>query len=397
MSVSALICLALLSAAPVEVHSLDGATHSGAITSLQGGLLTLEVDGAPLELNAADLLDIRPADATPPDEFVLDRSKAVRLVDGSVLYVSSFTLKDRQAVLVSEVLGEISLPSAQVRSVRLAEMEAPVRAAWDGLQARDSKTDLLVVRKADALDFVGGVVASVGDDGVHLLVNGRDVAAPLSRVFGIVFPQPIAERRDIACELLLASGDRLTLKEVSVRDDTVSGALLAGPVITLPLAQVQLADFGLGRIRYLADLAETAVYKPVGLITSEDVLRLRKNMNSVGGTFIVGKESYARGLWVHSGTTLKYRLNRDYRRLQAVAGVDRSASGCARVNPTISATVVGDGRVLFESKFNWDGDPQNLDLDVTGVRDLEIRIEPASADTIGACEHLVLADARVVK
>ncbi|MBL8848481.1 MAG: NPCBM/NEW2 domain-containing protein [Planctomycetaceae bacterium] len=397
MLFSALALLTLLSAAPVEVHTLDGTTHVGSLTALQDGQLTLEVDGAPLQLNAADLLEVRPAEVAPPDEFVLDRSKAVRLIDGSLMFVSSFSLKDRQATAVSEILGEIKLPQAQVRSVRLAELETPVRAAWDALQEREAKTDLLVVRKTDALDFVGGVVASVADDGVHLLVNGRDVAAPLSRVFGIVFPQTAPDRREIACELVLSTGDRLVLKNLTVQDDQLSGALLAGPQISVALAQVQLADFGLGRIRYLADLPETAVYKPVGLITSEDVLRLRKNMNSVGDSFIVGKESFDRGLWVHSGTTLKYRLNRDYRRLQAVAGVDRSASGCARVNPTIAATFIGDGRVLLQSQFGWDGDPLPLDLDVSGVRDLEIRIEPASADTIGACEHLVLADARVVK
>jgi hypothetical protein len=187
------------------------------------------------------------------------------------------------------------------------------------------------------------------------------------------------------------------LKSVAIQDDRLTGQLLAGPEIAVPLAQVRNVDFGLGRVRYLADLAETAAYKPVGLITSEDVLQLRKNTNSVGSAFIVGEDTYARGLWVHSGTTLKYRLNRDYRRLQAIVGVDRSASACARVNPRVRATISGDGRELFQAEFGWDVEPQALDLEVAGIRDLVIQIDPTTAETIGACEHLVLAEARVIK
>lgn len=397
MQFTALALLALLSATPVEVHTLGGTVQSGSLVSLQNGRMALEVDGAAVEHAASDLLEIRPVGATAPDEFLLDRSAAVRLADGSVLHIKSCTFRDKQFTVRSELLGELPLPQSAVRSVRLAELENAVRAAWDTVQERETKSDLLVIRKMDALDFVGGVVAAVSDQGVTVLVNNREVTAPLNRVFGLVFPPPAPVRRDPACEVLLASGDRLVLKEVSVQEDRLSGVLLSGPEFAVPLAQVQRVDFGLGRVRFLTDLQEAATYAPVGLITSEDVLRLRKNMNSVGSAFVVGKKSYARGLWLHSGTTLKYRLNRDYRRLQAMAGVDRSATGCAQVAPHVQATILGDGRVLFEGKFGWDTDPLALDLDVAGVRDLELRIAPASAETIGVCEHLVFADARVIK
>ena len=74
-----------------------------------------------------------------------------------------------------------------------------------------------------------------------------------------------------------------------------------------------------------------------------------------------------------------------------------SASACARVNPRVRATITGDGRELFEAEFGWDGEPRVLDLDVSGIRDLVIQIDPTSAETIGACEHLVFAEARVIK
>jgi len=393
----ALGLLVLLSAVPVEVQTLDGAIHTGTLESLQDGRLRLGGDGDPAELKSADLLQVRPVDTPPPDEFAVDRAAAIRFIDGSVLSVRSFTLRDRQAVATSDLLGELRVPQSEVRSVRLAAIEPAVRDAWDGLQDRESKSDRLVVRKMDALDFVNGVIASVDEKGVQLLANGREVTAPLDRVFGFAFPTPAPLKREPVCELLLSSGDRLVLRSLDIHDDRLTAQLVAGPQIAVPLDRVRSVDFGLGRVRYLADLAENAVYKSVGLITSEDVLQLRKNTNSVGGSFIVGDDTYARGLWIHSGTTLKYRLNRDYRRLQAIVGVDRSASACARVNPRIRATISGDGRQLFQAEFGWNVEPHTLDLDVAGIRDLVIQIDPASPESIGACEHLVLAEARVIK
>lgn len=387
----------LLSAVPVEVQTLDGTIHAGTLESLQDGRLELNGDGVPAELNSADLLQVQPVEATAPDEFAVDRASAVRLVDGSLLSVKSFSLKNKQAVVVSELLGEIRVPQAEVHSVRLAGIESAVRDAWDAQLARESKTDRLVIRKNDALDFVPGVISGVDEKGVHLLTNSREATVALTRVFGFVFPGSPPQKREPACELLLSSGDRLVLKSLAIQDDRLTGQLVSGPEIAVPLAQVRNVDFGLGRVRFLADLVETAAYKSVGLITSEDVLQLRKNSNSVGGSFIVGEDTYVRGLWIHSGTTLKYRLNRDYRRLQAIVGVDRSPSACARVNPRIRATISGDGRQLFQAEFGWDVEPQSLDLDVAGIRDLVIQIDPASAETIGACEHLVLAEARVIK
>src|SRR5262245_37114036 len=119
MQFTALALLVLLAATPVDVQTLNGTVQSGSLVSLQKGRLSLEVDGTTVEHAAADLLEIRPAGATAPDEFLLDRSPNVRLLDGSVLHVKSVTLRDKQFVVGSELLGELRFPQSVVRSVRL--------------------------------------------------------------------------------------------------------------------------------------------------------------------------------------------------------------------------------------------------------------------------------------
>lgn len=394
-------CLLLgvaLSAAPdVDVTLLDGRTLTGALESLSASELNLRKGDEATAVAAADVLELRFPRAAAEDALEQSQRIEVRLVDGSVLLCTAYTSGGRSATATNDVLGALEIPLSQVRSVRFAPLDSRVRDAWGELRGREARGDLLVVRKGDALDFVGGVVAEVGDASVEVLVDNREVPVPRERVFGVVYPRPAPARETAVCELTLDSGDRLRLTEIALSESELSATLVSGPRARVPVSRVRTMDFGLGRVRYLADLPETAAYTPVGLIGSEDVLKVRKNGNSLGGALRVGTTIYTRGLWIHSGTTLRYRLNRDYRRLQGVVGIERSSDSCARLSPAVHVVVLGDGKVLLEGDFAWAGEPQTVDLDVSGVRDLEIRVTPVSADTLGACEHLAIAEARVIK
>ena len=73
------------------------------------------------------------------------------------------------------------------------------------------------------------------------------------------------------------------------------------------------------------------------------------------------------------------------------------------VEANLKVVVRGDGRVLFAGEVrgvNKNGGvakPQELDLDVTGVRDLEILVDFIDENDIGISDWLDLADARVIK
>jgi hypothetical protein len=398
MNPAALAMLLVIAASPeAEILTLSGQQQTGQVQSLVDGQLTLSDESAATAVPAADLLELRFPLAAADDPLTQRRSIELRLVDGSLLYASAFVLDGRDVTVTSDLLGELQLPLAQVASVRLAELDHKIREAWDAIRVRETRTDLLVARKEDALDFVGGTIGGVTLEGLTILVNNREVNLPREKVFGLVFPRTPPARDASVCELTPDTGEKMRLQSVSISDGRLTGMLVAGPEIAIELTRVRSVDFGLGRVRYLADLTETASYEPVGFVTSEDVLRLRKNSNSLGRQLVVGQKTYGRGLWIHSGTTLKYRLNRDYRRLQTVLGMDHSSSECARLNPSVHVTIIGDGGTLLDADVHWSDEPQVLDLDVTGIRDLEIRVTPTNPQSIGACEHLALADARVIK
>jgi hypothetical protein len=72
-------------------------------------------------------------------------------------------------------------------------------------------------------------------------------------------------------------------------------------------------------------------------------------------------------------------------------GIDDSVRRLGNVRVLIS----GDSKALFDGVVKGTDAPRPLDLDVRGVRDLEILVDYGAELSIG--DHLDLADARLLK
>src|SRR5690606_41650545 len=109
-----------------------------------------------------------------------------------------------------------------------------------------------------------------------------------------------------------------------------------------------------------------------GITDLEKLWHFRKGTASKSAPLKVGAEETItrRGLWLHSGVTVRYRINRDFRRLAGLVGMDHNVRG----NKAVQLVIVGDGRTLLDRKIAWTDPPLPLDLAVEGIRDLEIRV-----------------------
>ena len=115
--------------------------------------------------------------------------------------------------------------------------------------------------------------------------------------------------------------------------------------------------------------------------------KYRRDKNLDGNPLQVGGKTYTRGLSIHSKTLLRYSIGSEYRRFQTVMGIDDELArrGLGDVHVVIS----GDGKPLWEGDVKGTDEPRPLDLDVTGVRDLEILV-----DFGGDLVHDLLAEGR---
>jgi len=390
-----LFAAAVLNLGPsAEIDTLKGERHAGELVSLDAAAAVLKTGEASVTVPLADVLEVRFPAAPPPEP---SSGARVALIDGTRLTLSNFSIAGDQA-RCETTFGAFTLPVNRLAQVRFGISTAKLDEAWTALLKRESKNDLLVVKKDDVLDFLAGAAGDVGEK-ISLLLDGDEVPVAREKVYGIIYhrrlptlPRPIGEVR-------LSSGDVLSITRFVWDREALKVRLPSGADIAIPAAQLAAIDFSSGKVLYLSD-AEPRDVKYVPFF--EIVWEYRRDRSLDGTPLSIGGKTYARGLAIHSKTTLRYRIGGDYTRFQAVAGIDDTVSRLTRKDdpdPYKSAylqlVINGDGKPLFDSIIKGTDAPRNLDLDVTGVRDLEIVVD--FGNNVDIADHLDLAGAKVIK
>lgn len=389
IAISTLLCLLGL---PIDASLLDGQQLSAELQSVNSTETVLLVDGEARTLPLSELQEFRFTSSASGAQLPSSRP-SVRLRDGSLLTADSLTVAKQQFTLINSQLGELDLPQASVSSVRLVPLDSTIDPAWDEFLSRDTRDDLIVVRKGDALDHVAGVVSTISEDSIGLLLDGRAIDLPRKRVFGIVYAASEVEVPSPLCVIEFIDGQRLAAAKLDFTDDTLSLTTSEGQELSPAADMIKRIDFSLGKIMYLAQMEPTSIDYPTDHpLYLEAVWKYRKGQNSRGAPLQLGGRQYDNGIWIHSGTVLRYRLGRQYRRLQSLMGIDEDLGDCA---PKIGVVIRGDGKALFEQDVTREDDVRELDLDVSEVRELEIEV--VSNDPNGICEHLDLVEARLIK
>ncbi|MEX0704235.1 MAG: NPCBM/NEW2 domain-containing protein [Planctomycetales bacterium] len=394
---SALLLAALAAAPQVKLVTLDGTERTGELRGISAAAVTLGgVEGiadGEFEAPLANVLQVEFPSPDPGGQPAPTAAPiAIELVDGSRIACTDITVSARDAALDAGGLGKVTVPLQSLASIRFVDAGAHA-ATWDELRGKETKRDLLVVRKGEVLDHLAGVVESIDDKAVNFLFDGNKIPVGRDKVFGLVYSGREPAKAEPVCEVRLAGDDRLMVRALAWEGDSLHAELLAGGKLAVPLAAVRTLDFSLGKVRYLSQMEPREVkYTPFFDVTWE----YRRDANLDGDPLRVGNDTYRRGLCIHSKTLLRYRLGGEYRRLQGVMGIDRSVGREGDVRVTIGGvTVSGQARTLFEGEVKGTDDPVPLDLDVTGLRDLEILVD--FGGNLDIADHLVLADARVVK
>jgi len=381
----ALFILIAVTAPPVEVATLNGEQHVGQLEKLTADEVVLKTPTGSTRLPSAELLAIRIPGAAAP--AATESSTEVRLVDATLLRVSGYASTAAEARFTHPLFGELKLPLATIHSVRFAPPDAKVDSAWKQLLARTSKKDQLAIRKSDVLDYLDGVIGSLDETTIKFQLDGDDVPVKRERVFGMVYSKREVSTGKTAATLDLTTGDRLSARTVAWQGEAWKVKLVSGIELSVPMASVQIVDYTLGKITYLSNLEPRDVkYTPFFEVVWE--YRRDRGIDSHPITF--GAKSYAKGLSIHSWTVLKYRIGGDYRRFQTIAGIDERFRG------NVDLTIKGDGRVLFKGPARIDQPPQPLDLDVSGVVELEITVGYGE-DELDIGDWLQLADAKLIK
>lgn len=393
MSISSVIvCFSLLLGVPAEATRLDGNRQTGELKEITAEALVIEGTAGPVTIPATDLQDIRlnqPAGAAAP--------LLVRMTDESLLAGEKVSISTGKLKLTSSELGELSLPTEQIQSVLLVKLEAAQVTAWSEMQTKSSQSDLLIVRKGDNLDFVGGTIGSVDETAVALIARGREVKVPREKIVGIVFATHKLTRGSPICEASTGNGSSLRVKTLEVKDGQARLSLVSAVPLQIPVESLRSLDYALGRISPLMKSISRQTLPPG---VSEATVAVRNHAYSSSTLhkvpLKVGGKAYSDGLLVHPQTKLEFTLNRQFRKLRTVVGIDENAGERGRFQPVVQVQILADGKPLWEQEVRWDAEPATLDLDMTDVKTLEI-ITSTADGKIGPLRHVDFADAKLIK
>jgi hypothetical protein len=379
----------------VQVETLKSGSTSGPLQKISATQLSVGEKTIPL----TDVLEIRfPAPAATPGPAAVSAPIEAVLSDGTRFQVSAIASGKGEFKLTSPRLGEVSVKKSALKSLRLQADDPLFRDAWQKLVSKESKKDLIVVRKENKLDFIAGVAGEITDKTVHFLVDGEEFPARRDAVYGVIF-QPAAVAGKLAATVELQGLDTIQSKLVTVKDEKCQIVTLSGLTMTVPVDQLKSVDFSAGKIRYLSQMEPIDV-QLFPFWDPSDYLSYRRNFSGPLGILtpitLRGK-AYAKGLAIHSKTILKYRLSGEFRRLQATMGIDDFAGKKDQPDSwgDVHVKISGDSKVLYEGDAKRFDPVVPLDLDVTGVRDLTILVDYGGNLDIG--DWLDLADAKVSK
>jgi hypothetical protein len=375
--------VSVLARAPADaatVSTLDGRVLSGPTLSFDAKALTVLVGGTAVGLGDCDWIEPGDGAGMPAPA---GKQIGVWLSDGSWLPATALgAAAGDDAVQVAGVLGALTLPLASLRGWSTgAELPGPREGADTDVVQLDSG---VVTGRVDGLRAGKLVLRSDLDPSKPL-----ELAIEQIRALRLSVPTRPAKGMRLSVSL---SEAHAALRVVVAASGAPEQALClaAAPQIAVGKALLpsRLRLEG-GRRVYLSETTPDQVVEEGAFGV---VWPWSRDRNLDGSPLKLGGVRYDRGIVVHSKALLAWNLNGAYTRLRALIGI----ADIVADQGDCAASLIADGKELWHRDSVKGGDkPIPLDLDLTGVRRLELHVDYGARYDIG--DHLALADSYLVK
>ena len=385
----------------VQVTTLDGSQYKGTLQSLSSQELVVKTASETKTLAIQEVLSLNRPDAKL--SAFDTKQMSVHYQDGSRLSCSNLQVSSEAIAVESPEFGKIECELKAVSHLRFQPLTEELSDKWQELTSQETRKDrVIVLRKGNVFDYIEGVIGDIDEKSVKFLLNGNEIPIKREKVFGLIYAHPEAKSVPL-CKVTLTGSQVVQADQIKLQQGKVALMLGTGAEIVLPLHQLASLDFSQLKIQYLSELKpDQSVYTPFfsNLVSDQIYGKPRINKNFSGKVIKIDGKPYKKGLCIHSKTVMKFRLASEYRRFQATTGIEYEVArqGLGEVYLIIK----GDDRVLFEKLIKGGDKPQKLDLDVTNVRFLELRVEyddPNKPNVVpnDVADQLALGDAKLVK
>jgi hypothetical protein len=385
----------------VDVETLNGDKIKGTLTSIDSESVTIKVPNE--DASVLSLLDLRAIRTKTESTTDPESDLVMTLVDGSVFPLRTFTQKEGVATVTNASLGEFKIPARTIAHVLMKRQAADsdIAEQWKDLIKTPPKTDLVVFRRDEALDYFDGVIHEVGEESVDFGFEGNRISPRRNRLEGLIFFHgPVNKPPATLFQIVDHLGGKWQVASAVMDGELVEISTPAGAKVRLSLNRISAIDFGSSNTIYLSNLEmERAEWRPFlqfGPISAFQQQRFgpKKDQSLNGGPLELGGRVFQKGLALHSRTEISYRLTETYTTFRAVAGLDRRNVG--KVGGVAELILSADGgRELFRGELRVDAPPTQIEIKLEDVRRLTIIVDFGDENDIG--DHVILGEARLTK
>lgn len=407
MKMLCLIMLLLSAATPgVELQGLDGSQTEGELVDLTSKSIVIQPSGQPaVTMATKEVISIKPA-ATSENESLSAPTSELILADDSRLFLTDLKVDGRNAQLKLAIGEEVSIARSSIKAVRF--LNDPQQAndahleSWNKILQEKPNQDAIVLLRDGNLVVQDLIIPRISEAGISIQLGNIQKDVSPSKLYGVLFFQREARTFPAPlCLVNLRDDSKLIAKSVRLTSDHLQVSTLANEDLPIPFSQVRLLDYAAGNIQFLDEMKPSLVeWTPIvrSAISMRDLsLIYGPRMNQsfqkepLQLEFDGQPETYSKGIAIHATSVLVYDLPDGFRQLRMKAGIaPRSLGMC-----TAKLQIIGDQKILLEKTFEEGTPPEDIVVNVAGVRRLKIIVDALDDEDFGDALHL--CQARLLK
>jgi len=266
------------------------------------------------------------------------------------------------------------------------------------LPEKADTADIILTQSGDRAE---GTILSVSDAGVTYKSKrlDKEVTVPLEKAAGVWMIETEAAPKEpsgLHATVLTSDGSSVRGEIQSLKDGALTLKDTYGSVLKIPANLLSGIYIKNGRVVYLSDMKPTTVDEDANYIRGPKKLSsdldfpYQRDRSARGGKIILGGVEHRKGVGVRARSLLGYPLEGAFKRFQAVLGLDAAAMGLGAVRVEVEV----DGKKLKELGLKGADAPQAIDVDVSGAKELLLRVTWAG---VGQSDFVDWGSARLIR
>lgn len=358
----------LIAALPVEVTTNAGDSVAGELISIDDAAVTLNVGGASQTIAVEDVQVIQPsgvASQTGP-------TYRVTLVDGSRIAAEEVSLDDGKLTIQLRDQPAITVDVRSVRAIRFRAAAQTTDADWLGLVNRESRGDVMVIRRGtDTLDPIAGVINGIADAKVNFDLDGDAVNAPIAKLEGVLFggTAAVADNANIRVNDVFGSSWSIDSLAYESSSDNVTMKLSSDLTHSMPIGQVRAIQFAGGM---------TLVASQSPAEQSSSTFVAIDGVDELASAFFGPKSVGDGDLTMNGSSSVSYRVDEGFKML---AGTVRRSADVKQAG-NLTAKILVDGKVVWDQSLP-DAKPRGFELPIDGARRVTLEIDAGDDGDLG--------------